>query len=726
MSHASAAQSGFGVESLEGRRLLAIGDLDPTFGDLGRYVAPNPTQPPGYIVPTDFAVLADGRTLVTGNGLNNIASVFRLTADGNVDLTLNQGSGMSGVNAGGRFASANAIAIGPGGKFAVAGTNGSFYGTQADSATVAVFKPDGTEDDSFGGHGFIDTRAFGVGFADLAFQSDGKILAVGKKLVRFNTNGTVDTTFGGGDGAADVVGREVTIDRNGKIVVLGYHAIFRFNADGSPDTSFDGDGIRPNVNGTDMTFAPDGDLLVANDARFVTRFNPNGSIDTAFGHAGSVTVYGASSVVSSADRVYVGSTVWSGLIPYDDFVVNAFTQTGQVDAAFAAAGRVQTDLAWNVDRLITLSIQKGDKLLAMGVAGTRADRVTGPVSNVTGIARYLLSTPPPATGTQLPYSSNPAVLPDLIEAENFDRGGEGVAYHDTDSANLGGAYRPLEAVDIQNTTDTDGGSAVAFVKAGEWLEYTVDVIPGGNYDVDFRVASLKAGGKFHLEVDGVNVTGAMTVPQTGDWNKYATVTKTGLNLSVGRHVLRLAFDANGSIGYVGNFNWLRIRPGTGPEGQQPYSVFPYADTEEVLARNFDRGGEGVAYHDTEAANLGGALRLSEGVDIQPTIIGALWNVGWTRPGEWIEYTMDFTQGGPFNLNVTLASQGGGATFRVLVDDQTAASFVTPDTGAWQTYSTVTRSGVNVAQGRHVIRIQFDSAGPTGYGPNLASFEFKKA
>jgi uncharacterized delta-60 repeat protein len=426
MSHASAAASGFGVELLERRRLLAIGDLDPTFGDLGRYVAPDPVQPPGYIVPTDFAVLGDGRILVTGNGLGNIASVFRLTADGNVDQTLNLGSGMAGVDAGGRYASANAIAIGPGGRFAVAGTNGSFYGMQADSATVAVFKPDGTKDNAFGGHGFIDTKAFGVGFSDVVFQNDGKILAVGKKLVRFNTNGTVDLTFGGGDGAVDVVGREVAIDENGKILVLGYHAIFRFNADGSADASFDGDGIRPNVNGTDMTFAPDGDLLVANDARFVTRFNANGSIDTAFGHAGSVTVYGASSVISSADRVYVGSTVWSGLIPYDDFVVNALMQTGQVDAAFAGGGRAQTDMAWNVDRLIALAIQKDDNLLAMGIAGTRADRVTGPVSSVTGVARYLLSTPPPATGTQLPYSSNPVVLPGTIESENFDRGGEGV------------------------------------------------------------------------------------------------------------------------------------------------------------------------------------------------------------------------------------------------------------------------------------------------------------
>jgi uncharacterized delta-60 repeat protein len=699
--------------------------LDPTFGTLGRYIPPSVNQPPGFIVPTDFAVYADGRILVSGYGLHDVGTVFRLTADGNIDPTFYFGNILAGSNHGGYFGAGNAVAIGPGGKIAVAGVNGPLGGAP-DSSTVVLYKPDGTLDNAFGGHGFVDTKSFGAGFSDVVFQGDGKILAVGKKLVRFNTDGTVDATFGGGDGAADVIGRKVAVDRNGKIVVLGNHAIFRFNADGSADASFDGDGIRPNVNGTDFAFAPDGDLLVANDARFVTRFNANGSIDAAFGQAGSVTVFGANSVASSADRVYVGSTVGSGLIPYDDWVVNAFTQTGQIDVGFANGGRAQTDMALNPDRLIGLALQKGDKLLAMGVAGVRLDLFTGPVYSEPGLARYQLTTAPPPTGTQLPYSSNPAFLPGTIELENFDRGGEGVAFHDADGANLGGAYRPLEGVDLQTTTDTGGGTTVAFVKAGEWLEYTVDVVPGGSYDVDFRVASLKAGGKFHLEVDGKDVTGPLGVPQTGDWNKYATVTKTGLNLSVGRHVVRLAFDANGSLGYVGNFNWLRLRPGTGPAGQQPYFVFPFTDADQVPARSFDRGGEGVAYHDTEAANLGGALRPDEGVDIEPMPTGgSLWNVGWTRPGEWLEYTMDFNQSGRFDLNVNLASQGGGARFRVLVDDQAVASFTTPDTAGWQTYATVTRSGVNVAQGRHVIRIQIDSAGPTGYGPNLAYFEFKK-
>src|SRR5690349_21567951 len=152
MNQASASPSGFRFELLENRRLLAVGDLDPSFGNLGKYMPPELAQPPGYIVPTDFAVLEDGKILVTGNGVLNIASGFRLTADGNIDPTFGQGQIVVGAGHGGAFASANAIAIGPGGRFAVAGTNGPLGGA-ADSATVAGFKPDGSVDSAFGGHG---------------------------------------------------------------------------------------------------------------------------------------------------------------------------------------------------------------------------------------------------------------------------------------------------------------------------------------------------------------------------------------------------------------------------------------------------------------------------------------------------------------------------------------------------------------------------------------------
>ena len=97
--------------------------------------------------------------------------------------------------------------------------------------------------------------------------------------------------------------------------------------------------------------------------------------------------------------------------------------------------------------------------------------------------------------------------------------------------------------------------------AGEWLNYTVSIASAGTYmRSTSRVCSSGAGGKFHIEVDGVNVTGSMTVPDTGSWNAFTTITKTGVSLPAGTHVFRLVLETNGSsTGMTGNFNWFQVR-----------------------------------------------------------------------------------------------------------------------------------------------------------------------
>ena len=142
--------------------------------------------------------------------------------------------------------------------------------------------------------------------------------------------------------------------------------------------------------------------------------------------------------------------------------------------------------------------------------------------------------PPPPTITQTPFGGTAPVIssiPVTIQAEDFDNGGEGVAYHDLDAANLGGAYRTTEGVDIQPTTDTGGGYNVGYTKAGEWIEYTINVQTPGSYDLSFRLASTGSNGKFHAEIDGANVTGSLTVPNTGGYQSWTTITKTGLPLA---------------------------------------------------------------------------------------------------------------------------------------------------------------------------------------------------
>jgi len=127
-----------------------------------------------------------------------------------------------------------------------------------------------------------------------------------------------------------------------------------------------------------------------------------------------------------------------------------------------------------------------------------------------------------------------------------------------ESTNRGGQYRTDQGVDIESTTDAGGGYNVGYTRAGEWLEYTADVTEAGTYDLSFRVAAAAAGGKFHVEVDGADATGSLSVPNTGSSQTWTTITKNGVKLPAGTHVLRLAFDTAATNGALGNFNWFSI------------------------------------------------------------------------------------------------------------------------------------------------------------------------
>ena len=162
-----------------------------------------------------------------------------------------------------------------------------------------------------------------------------------------------------------------------------------------------------------------------------------------------------------------------------------------------------------------------------------------------------------------PFGGTAWPLPGMIQAENFDTGGNNVGYFTANNTNQGGQYRTSEGVGIEATTDTGGGFNVGWTTAGEWLNYTVNVTAAGSYIVQVRVANNGQGGSFHFNVDGNSATSELTVPNTGGWQTWQTLS-TGINLTAGRHVIRLAMDTVGSVGTVANFNWFSVSAGSGP------------------------------------------------------------------------------------------------------------------------------------------------------------------
>jgi hypothetical protein len=179
-------------------------------------------------------------------------------------------------------------------------------------------------------------------------------------------------------------------------------------------------------------------------------------------------------------------------------------------------------------------------------------RIYGTVQGSSGNS-YSLSEFDVFSQPQLPYGGVVATLPGRIEAENYDTGGEGVAYYNTTVGNPGGVYRS-DDVGIEPTSDTGGGYDVGWLNTGEWLEYTVNPPdPTAKYSISLRVAAPAAGGQLRVRLNGT-VLGTAQIPNTGGWQTWQTVTLPAVSLAggIGSQALRLEVLTNGfSINWIG-------------------------------------------------------------------------------------------------------------------------------------------------------------------------------
>ncbi|MFN8438450.1 MAG: family 43 glycosylhydrolase [Cytophagales bacterium] len=157
---------------------------------------------------------------------------------------------------------------------------------------------------------------------------------------------------------------------------------------------------------------------------------------------------------------------------------------------------------------------------------------------------------------QAPYGGTAWVIPGIIQAENYDVGGNGFAYSDSTSGNSGGAsFRTDEDVDLETCTDAGGGYNLGWATKGEWLEYTVKVNNTATYDLDLRVACNGTGRTLSVSMDGVNIASNVAIPNTGGWQTWQTVTVSGIPLTAGQKVMRITV---GNTDYV-NLNYVEYK-----------------------------------------------------------------------------------------------------------------------------------------------------------------------
>jgi hypothetical protein len=321
-----------------------------------------------------------------------------------------------------------------------------------------------------------------------------------------------------------------------------------------------------------------------------------------------------------------------------------------------------------------------------------------------------------AGGGLSPFNGTPAPIPGQIAAANFDNGGEGVAYHDTSAGNSGGQYRNTD-VDLE--ASSEGGFDVGWTSAGEWLNYTVNVASAGNYTVQLRVAS-PGGASMHLGFNtSSNVSTSVSIPATGGWQNWQTVS-VPVTLGAGSQQMTVLFDNGGMNlqyanvtssggGSAGSGGSGGSGGGGGSGGLTPFSGTPVSLPGTVAASDFDNGGEGVAYHDTSAGNSGGQYRNTD-VDLEASSEGG-FDVGWTAPGEWLNYTVNVTSSGNRTVQLRVASPGG-ATIHVGFNGPSQGQWKSvsiPATGGWQNWQTISVP-VTLGPGVQQLTLMFDTGG----------------
>jgi len=427
----------------------SAGDLDPTFGNAGIQTTSFFSH---YDTATSLAIQADGKIVAAGLALQGSAlsssdfALARYNPDGSLDPDFGA-AGKQTSDFFGNFDQANGVALESDGKIVVAGLtrhNDSF--TTGDFA-LARYNPDGSLDQTFGSGGKQATDFFGNldSASGLVIQPDGRVVLAGYAqhgdsnstavfaLARYNLDGNLDQSFGSaGKVTTDFFGSEnvgygVVAQSDGKLVVAGLafnpakgatdFALARYNPDGSLDQAFGAGGKQTtdffghNDTALSIAIQPDGKIVAAGYASHgasastvdfaLARYNPDGSLDQAFGVGGKQTTdfFNEADVAQGVAIQADGKIVVAGAAGHGgstaDVALARYNPDGTLDQTFGAGGLRTTNLQGNTDdndSATSVVIQPDGKI----VVGGETARNATPSSTVDfAIARYSAGTPVP-------------------------------------------------------------------------------------------------------------------------------------------------------------------------------------------------------------------------------------------------------------------------------------------------------------------------------------------
>jgi len=396
------------------RSAAQAGTLDSTFGNSGLVIIDVNNSDEAY----SLAVQPDGKILVAGYTSAGSADflLLRLNVDGTPDNSFGSGGAVQ-TDFFQNTDYAEEVLQQPDGKIVLAGRARNNTSSGYDFA-AARYLPNGTPDSSFGLNGKVSTpvtMSIDWGYSS-ALQPDGKLLISGYSsadaiLVRYNTDGSLDTSFNGSgivysgisSGGTDE-GWFVLVQPDGKILTGGrtwdsisnYSAfgIARHHSDGSLDTAFGAGGkVVTNIgSGDDIAYdaalQPDGKVILAGYAAAwnnssanaaLVRYNTDGSLDNTFGNGGMITFpiganpYAAMHTITLQPdgKIVVGGK--SGPTANMDACLVRLLGNGTIDTTFNGFGIVGLPLDASDDAVFATFLQADGKLLAAGMTTVTAN-----------------------------------------------------------------------------------------------------------------------------------------------------------------------------------------------------------------------------------------------------------------------------------------------------------------------------------------------------------------
>ncbi|MBI2721372.1 MAG: T9SS type A sorting domain-containing protein [Bacteroidetes bacterium] len=371
--------------------MAQTGSLDTTFGTGGKVITNFGPGSGGQI--NSLAMQSDGKIIASGS-IKHDFGVIRYNANGTMDLSFGNGGKAIASMPGNVIDAAKKVLLQPDGKIILVGITYTSYDN--DDILLVRFNSNGSLDSTFGNNGIVFT-SFGSDndrANSAVLLNDGKILVCGSAenasmynellLLRYNSNGTLDTTFNGTGYVKGLSTYGTASDiiqlQNGQFILMCGVLLVRFNPNGTLDNTFSQNGM---VNSNSLGriaigIQSNGKIIVAGwrepefgSADFaVLRFNPNGSLDSTFGTNGMSTFdfqrrdFCLSMTVQSNGKILLAG--WSDSYgTYSKFVVVCFKEDGNVDAGFGVGGITTTDFG-TFSQINSVIIQADGKILAGG------------------------------------------------------------------------------------------------------------------------------------------------------------------------------------------------------------------------------------------------------------------------------------------------------------------------------------------------------------------------